>query len=517
MNHYIAESMLKLSRIILVFALLIAVKSTGAQQVIPLYQGIAPGSLPVEDRESFSRPANGRPSVINVTNPTLTLYTPEKQNAARTAVIICPGGGYNRLTIEDGGYEVAKAFAASGITAFVLKYRTWRDSAYVDYRNIPLTDLEQAMTIVYTNAQKWNLDTTHIGIVGFSAGGHLTAMAATATTRRKPAFTILAYPVISFTDSLVSKTLKSRSTLLGTRISESDKIAYSPELHITPATPPAFIVHAEDDSTSLVGNSIAYYKALLAHKVPAQLQVYQKGGHGFALYNKAQDEYWMPAALRWLSLNGFYQPVVAVVAPTAEKAPSFWKDILAFKKQDSALPLPQHPILFVGSSSFTRWKEVNEAFPGYPILNRGFGGSTLPDVIRYTYDVIIPYHPKQVVIYCGENDLASADSITAGEVVNRFKTLFAMIRQNLPNAVISFVSIKPSPVRYTIQPKVLEANKQIKAFLLTQKKAQYIDIYKDMLDAKGNMREELYVEDRLHMKPEGYAIWKKKIGPYLLK
>jgi len=201
----------------------------------------------------------------------------------------------------------------------------------------------------------------------------------------------------------------------------------------------------------------------------------------------------------------------------AQVSPRFWPDIVAFKKQDSLQPPPVHPILFVGSSSFTKWTGINNDFPGYPVLNRAFGGSTLVDVIRYTYDIILPYQPKQVFIYCGENDLASADSTTAIEVVRRVKTLFWMIRTNLPGATIDYVSIKPSPVRTGIQDKVLAANKEIKSFFKKQKNAAFIDVYYPMLDKKGQMREELFVDDRLHMKPEGYAIWKKIIQPYLVK
>lgn len=201
----------------------------------------------------------------------------------------------------------------------------------------------------------------------------------------------------------------------------------------------------------------------------------------------------------------------------AQTTPAFWNDIVSFKKKDSAQHLTSNSILFVGSSSFTKWQDVNNYFPGYTIINRGFGGSSLPDVIRYTYDIILPYQPKQVVIYCGENDLASADSTLAIEVLNRYKTLFNMIRINLPKTNIAFVSIKPSPVRASIQGKVKEANKLIKAFIATQKNASFINIYEAMLDVKGQMREELYVGDRLHMKPEGYAIWQKAIQPYLMK
>lgn len=201
----------------------------------------------------------------------------------------------------------------------------------------------------------------------------------------------------------------------------------------------------------------------------------------------------------------------------AQICPPFWQDIVAFKKQDSLHPPPPHPIVFTGSSSFTKWKELDKDFPRYGIVNRAFGGSTLPDVIRYAFDIILPYQPKQVVIYCGENDLASRDSISAKQVVQRVETLYWMIRTNLPDAVINYVSIKPSPVRSGIQGKVRAANKEIKAFFKNKKNTAFIDLYDAMLDKKGQMREELYIEDRLHMKPGGYAIWKRIILPYLIK
>ncbi|TCZ69602.1 GDSL-type esterase/lipase family protein [Flaviaesturariibacter aridisoli] len=216
--------------------------------------------------------------------------------------------------------------------------------------------------------------------------------------------------------------------------------------------------------------------------------------------------------LRTLSLAFF---LLAATRPQAQTEPPFWNDILAFKKADSAAKAPEHPILLIGSSSFTRWTDVQAAFPGYPILNRAFGGSTLKDVIRYSYDVVLPYHPKQVLIYCGENDLASADSISAEEVLLRVKTLFAILRTNLPDAQLSYVSIKPSPVRASIQPKVRAANRLIRKFIRRQRNAAFIDIYDAMLDANGTMREDLYVGDRLHMKPEGYTIWQRIIAPYL--
>jgi lysophospholipase L1-like esterase len=196
--------------------------------------------------------------------------------------------------------------------------------------------------------------------------------------------------------------------------------------------------------------------------------------------------------------------------------PPFWKDIQAFKKADSAQQPAKNAILFVGSSSFTNWKDVQDYFPGYTIINRGFGGSQLTDVIRYAYDIVLPYAPKQVVIYCGENDLAAA-TMTAEEVVLRFKTLFGMIRQNLPKATIDFISLKPSPSRQSRFAEFRKANAQIKAFLAKQSNTAFIDVFTAMLDKNGQPKAGIFLEDKLHMKPEGYRIWQSIIQPYLKK
>ena len=494
-------------------AFLFLAVSARAQQVLPLYDGRPPGNKTDENKEEFTRPENGRPVVKNVTVPTLTLYRPAHADAGRGAVIICPGGGYLNLSIEDGGYDIAKEFAAAGITAFVLKYRTWVSGAFDNFRDIPLQDLDRAMQLICSNAPQWNIDTVNIGLMGLSAGGHLVAMGSIpGKLSHKPAFTMLIYPVISFRDTLTSPKTKTRRTLLGDDPTLQEKLAFSPELHIDKNTPPAFVVQAEDDSTSMVGNSLSYYEGLVAHQVPGRLLIYEKGGHGFALHNKAVGEDWMPDALKWLAFNKFLKTTTK-----AAPAPPLWDEIAAFREMDKSSPPPASPILLVGSSSFRKWTDLNAYFPGYPIINRGFGGSTLVDVIRYAYDVILPYRPKQVIVYCGENDLATPDSIQPAEVVNRFKTLFGIIRQNLPAATIDFVSIKPSPVRAAIQGKVIEANKEIRQFLEHQQNAHFINVYDAMLDAKGNMRKELFLEDMLHMRPNGYAIWKDIMLPYLKK
>lgn len=195
----------------------------------------------------------------------------------------------------------------------------------------------------------------------------------------------------------------------------------------------------------------------------------------------------------------------------------FWKEVQDFRVQDSlSFPEPNQ-ILLIGSSSFTRWTDVQQYFPKHKILNRAFGGSTLPDLIRYRYDVLFPYEPKQILIYCGENDFASSDTVSVQTVVSRFQLLFELTRFRYRHTPIAYVSMKPSPSRVHLMPKYVEANNIIKKFLSTKKKTAFIDVYSKMLNPDGSPIAELFVEDRLHMNPKGYAIWKKAIEPYLLK
>ena len=195
----------------------------------------------------------------------------------------------------------------------------------------------------------------------------------------------------------------------------------------------------------------------------------------------------------------------------------FYDEIRDFRKQDSLHKPAEHSILFVGSSSFRKWTDVQDYFPGYTIINRGFGGSSIPDVIRYQEDVIFKYKPEQIVFYCGENDFAASDTVSVATVVKRFTTLFTTIRQRLPGVPFVFVSIKPSPSRIHLRSKFEEANKDIREFLSRQKNAVFVDVFPLMLDANGQPRKELFLDDMLHMKPEGYKIWQKALMPYLLK
>ena len=193
----------------------------------------------------------------------------------------------------------------------------------------------------------------------------------------------------------------------------------------------------------------------------------------------------------------------------------FWNDIRAFQKKDSLDMPAKNGIVFTGSSSIRMWNNLETLYKDYQVINRGFGGSVLPQVNDYINDVILKYKPRQVVVYCGDNDIAAGAS--AEKTLENFATLFTNIRKALPKTNIAFISMKISPSRTKFVPEVIKANGLIKDFIAKQKNAAFIDIASKMLDSKGEMRPELFQNDMLHMKPAGYDIWAAAITPYLKK
>lgn len=208
--------------------------------------------------------------------------------------------------------------------------------------------------------------------------------------------------------------------------------------------------------------------------------------------------------------------IVFVFSTIVLQAQSFINDINAFNKLDSLQAPPKNEILLIGSSSFTYWKDVASYFPGRIFINRAFGGSSLTHQIDYVDRVVYPYQPRQILIYCGENDIAASPTVTADTVFNRFVRLYQLIRIKYPKVNILFVSIKPSPVRAEFLPTVIAANKLIADFCRRSKKTDFIDVFSPMLGSDGKPIEELFIADRLHMNAQGYAIWSKIISPYLI-
>lgn len=203
------------------------------------------------------------------------------------------------------------------------------------------------------------------------------------------------------------------------------------------------------------------------------------------------------------------------LASFAQDKPPFWNDVQTIKAYDKIYSPPQHPILFIGSSSIRLWVDFTKTFKDYTVLNRGIGGTVTADIDRYLEDVAFPYQPKQVVLYVGENDLIKAPD--AETVFADFKKLYTHFRTGLPNTPLVYIAIKGSPSRAQHQAKAKQANLLISQFLKGEQNAVFVDVYQPMLDKQGNMQPALFKEDMLHMNGTGYRIWNNLLFPYLLK
>lgn len=249
-------------------------------------------------------------SITNVRFPTATVYLPE--NAAAAAVIICPGGAYGGLAIDKEGHDVARWLNTQGVAGIVLKYRLPHGEAATGEKPLPLQDAQRTIRMARAHAAEWKLDPKRIGIMGFSAGGHLAATVATRFDAGKadaaepcerqssrPDFTALIYPVVSMTDTLGHK--GTRQALLGANPTQALIEEYSNELHVTAQTPPTFLVHAKDDGVK-VENSLQFGAALKKAGVPCEPQIYDTGGHGYGMGVRGGDvATWPERFAKWLS------------------------------------------------------------------------------------------------------------------------------------------------------------------------------------------------------------------------
>ncbi len=273
---------------------------------MPLYSKAVPNTAG-PGRELVSTRPNGTRFIRGTTIPTLTYFQPEKP--VKQAVIVCPGGGYSGVAIDKEGFLVARAFQEKGIHAFVLKYRTPLDSTCIDKSIAPIQDAQQAMKIARDSLSAWGYDDVEVGIMGFSAGGHLASFASNAyehdylhdkegSAPLRPDFSILIYPVITFDPPHAH--MGSRRNLLGSSPTAEQVNNYCSEKLVNAKTPPVFLVHASDDKSVPVQNSLLYYEACAQHDVPAEMHIYPYGGHGFGMYNQKSADDWMGRLFNWL-------------------------------------------------------------------------------------------------------------------------------------------------------------------------------------------------------------------------
>ncbi|MGN6542641.1 MAG: alpha/beta hydrolase, partial [Ginsengibacter sp.] len=257
-----------------------------AQRIVNLYPGNIPNSKKTELKNVPENPSEGL--VRRVITPTLQMFLPDKDQASGTAIVICPGGGYSVIVYGGEGVMTAKEFVKKGVAAFVLQYRLPNDSFQVNKTIAPLQDAQEAIKMVRDSAAAWGINVDKVGIMGFSAGGHVASTEAThfnkplienkSNTGLRPDFQILVYPVISMQDSLAH--MGSRTQLLGNNPTNETINLYSNELQVDKNTPPAYITVAADDKVVDVDNSITYFEKLRHNKVPVEMHIYQRGDHG---------------------------------------------------------------------------------------------------------------------------------------------------------------------------------------------------------------------------------------------
>ncbi|HEX3384283.1 MAG TPA: alpha/beta hydrolase [Mucilaginibacter sp.] len=295
------------------FAFMLTSCITNAQQKpILLYPNGVPNSKPTPANYVEKTDTAQNYWITDVSVPAITPYFPEKGKATGTAILIFPGGSYAGLASNHEGRAVAQEFNKIGVTAFVVKYRLPSDLIMVDKSIGPLQDAQRAIQLVREHASEWGIDPHKVGIIGFSAGGHLASTLDTHYQKAlidnpknislRPDFAMLIYPVISFGPEAH---VGSRENLIGKNPSQQLLDLYSNEKQITSDTPPTFLVHAGDDDVVPVQNSILFYEGLVQHHVKAELRTFQAGGHGFGLINPKSPEHWFDWAASWLKGNGF--------------------------------------------------------------------------------------------------------------------------------------------------------------------------------------------------------------------
>ena len=301
--------------VVILFLTLQITNSYSQNPVLKVWPNGIPGSIKNDTYSEKVTESNGISSRYEkVTDPSLTVFLPTAEKATGTAVLICPGGGYGALAFDHEGYAIARWLNENGIAGIILKYRLPSDLIMKDKSVGPLQDAQEAIRIIRRNREHWKINPRKIGVIGFSAGGHLASTLSTHfaekvydvndTVSARPDFSLLIYPVISFDASFTH--MGSRNNLIGNNPSADAIGHFSNELQITGKTPPAFLVHSSDDKAVPAKNSLVYYEGLVKNNIPAEMHIFQKGGHGYGLsVDKGTQSSWPDLCIKWLKANGF--------------------------------------------------------------------------------------------------------------------------------------------------------------------------------------------------------------------
>ena len=492
------------SLLLCVFTLNVSVASP---LVIPLWPEGPPGlkSNAVPDVEYDSR-------YTNVHTPTITMYAPDIAKSSGVAVVFSPGGGYVRV---GNGKSDARWLNSLGITVFVLKYRLQ------EYGHpTPLQDVVRAMRIVRSRAAEFSVRADRIGVMGGSAGGHLSACAATMwdspegktghaldDISARPNFAALIYPVITMEDSFVHK--GSRKALFGENPTSDQIRLLSLEKHVRSNSPPCFIVATMADKSVPVENSLKLYQALRDAGVPAEMHTYAAGSHG-----DSRDPQYGPTAkwpLRceeWLRFNKW-------ITPEVHDFGKWEKEVSAMEAADKKILPPKNASLFIGSSTIRLWKSLAQDYPDVAVINRGFGGTEIVDSTHFADRLIFPHEPKQILLRAGGNDLWAGK--TPEQVFTEFKEFVAAVHTKLPETKITFIGLSPSPSRRAQANREKKLNDLAGGFIRDKPLLSYVETYDLTLDSNGKPRPELFVSDMLHFNEAGYKLLAERVRPAMKK
>jgi acetyl esterase/lipase/lysophospholipase L1-like esterase len=497
-------------RLLIAFMVFATLSARAQQKVIQLYKGAAPGSesWTWEEKQLDSNLWH-TPVVYNVTHPTLTVFAPPADNNNGTAVIVCPGGGFQALSIKSEGADVAKWLSQKGVTAFVLKYRlmhtltddptkeqitkpskqTEEDSRKV----IPLgiADTRKAIAYVRKHAADYGVSPSRIVIIGFSAGGTMAASSAyNYTPENKPDYVAPIYAYMP------------------------------PELQGTIAAdaPPMFLAAASNDQFGLVPHSIDLYNKWIASKHSTELHIYAKGGHGFGM--RAQNiptDHWIDRFGDWLGLQGLLKPIDPKVATAQEKARLLesqqdWQNLRRYAAINSQVPPPapnEKRVVFLGNSITDSWINADSAFfAGKPYYDRGISGQTTPQMLVRFREDVINLKPSVVLILAGINDIA--ENTGPSKLEDVFGNIMSMAQlAKTANIKVVLSSVLPAnhfPWRPSINPteKVILLNQMIKDYA-DKNGIVYLDYYSAMVDSEKGLPKNLSY-DGVHPTLEGYKI-----------
>lgn len=304
-----------MTRISLFFLLFCATLMLKAQiETVTLFPDGAPGVKTHQVVEHNVGRKDGLQRIKGITKPEMYVFLPQGADGETPAVVICPGGGYSIVSIESEGYNIARWFQERGVAAFVLKYRLPIDEVFERKEEVALQDVQQSFNYIKTHAKRLNVDESKVGVMGFSAGGHLAACASVlyktplinaSVEGLRPAFSILIYPVITFQDEYTHK--GSRNNLIGKECNAEMKDYYSCEKQVDKNTPMTFLLHSKDDKAVPCQNSILYKEALDSHGVKSRLVILETGGHGFGFRPNAVTNVWTESLDTWLQEVGLVQ------------------------------------------------------------------------------------------------------------------------------------------------------------------------------------------------------------------